>query len=334
MADEVYFGELRLFTQPEVQQFGKFLVKRILSEYGPWVALAVFFVIFLFLHSLLLSHLVKKRTALLSDSLSRQKEQNKTIVQLTERYETARRAAEVSQISSIIAHELGQPLGGILFFAQGLKNIAAGSEIVPKANSREIVGCADKILARAEKANRIVQSVRDRAKNKQSPRSLIDLRLAISEAQRDFLLTEKAANVQVAVDMPAVACSVVGNAFEIKLALQNLLRNSAQALSDIKNPKISLRLTVTDAGNYLITVSDNGAEVSASLLEKLNGPVESLKDDGLGLGLSIVRSIVDAHFGKLSFGRGPKAGLAVSILLPAAQERTGSAPTAGQTARD
>ncbi len=320
--DEMYrnlklgpYEHLRLWT-----------VKRVFTEYGPWVAAGVFLVVLLIPYSLLLSHLVKKRTALLADSLSRQKEQSETIVRLTERYETVRRAAEVAQISSIIAHELSQPLGGILLYAQGLKNIAAASSIKPDANGSEILGCTEKIITRAEKANSIVKSVRDRAKNKKSPRSLIDLRQVVSEAKQDFLLTEKSASMRIDAKVPALPCPMVGSAFDIKLALQNLLRNSVQALSGVRNPWINMELSVTGDGDYLIAVLDNGEEIPSGLLERLNAPLESLKDDGLGLGLSIVQSIVGAHYGKLTFGLGPRGGLAVRILLPAAKEQDVPAP--------
>ena len=88
-------------------------------------------------------------------------------------------------------------------------------------------------------------------------------------------------------------------------------------------------LDVTDSGNYLITVSDNALPVDEKLVQRLNDPVVSVKDDGLGLGLSIVRSIVESHFGKLSFGLSPTHGLEVRILLPEANEVGQSANNSG-----
>ena len=116
--------------------------------------------------------------------------------------------------------------------------------------------------------------------------------------------------------LPASSCPVLGNAFEIKLALLNLLRNSAQAPRAESRCQIQIAMDITDTGSYQLRVTDNASPISPDLLVRLNDPVVSLKSDGLGLGLSIVRSIVEGHFGKLSFCQSLTGGLEVRILLP------------------
>lgn len=297
---------------------------RIISEYGPWLVVFFFIIAGLVAHSVLISYLVRKRTKLLSDSLERQKEQGILIAQLSERYELVRRAAAVSQISSIIAHELSQPLAGIVLYAEGLKNLLFSSRIKPVSERDALSECIDKISARAQKANDIVQSVRNLAKNKSSDQKRLDLCALICELRHDFSLTSAGRKANIKVQVPAAPCPISGNAFEIKLALLNLLRNSSQAPRTEPLCQINIGMDVTDSGNYLLRITDNGSPISSDLLTRLNDPVVSLKSDGLGLGLSIVRSIVEAHFGKLSFCQSRTGGLEVRMLLPSSMQREDS----------
>ena len=293
-------------------------LKRLTDEYGPWLALCLFVIIGLIGHSVLITHLVRKRTAMLATSLKRQKEQSQLISQLSERYEAVRRAAAVSQISSIIAHELSQPLAGIILYAEGLKNILLRTKVDSEDNFKELLESVEKISARAQKAQNIVQTVRNRAKNKTNARTVVDLRELILQLRDDFSLTAAGSRAVLDFQVPDVACPVLANGFEIKLALLNLLRNSTQApRRDKTRCRIRLSLDIVDKQHFQITVSDNACAIDLKLLDQLNDPVVSLKDDGLGLGLSIVRSIIESHFGKLSFYQSPSLGLEVRILLPA-----------------
>ena len=312
--DEMY-KELKTGPYAHLREW---TLRRVISEYGPWLGLFLFIIAGLIAHCVLISYLVRKRTKLLSDSLQRQKEQGVLIAQLSERYELVRRAAAVSQISSIIAHELSQPLAGIILYAEGLKNLLFASRTESEPQRDALLECIDKISARAQKANEIVQNVRNLAKNKTNDKKSLDLCALIRELRHDFLLTAAGSRADIVVQVPAAPCPISGNAFEIKLALLNLLRNSAQAPRTETRCQIRIAMDVTDMGSYLLRITDNASAISDDLLVRLNDPVVSLKSDGLGLGLSIVRSIVEAHFGKLSFSQSRTGGLEVRILLPAA----------------
>lgn len=304
-------------------------LQRLVKEYGPWLAVSLFVLVALVVHSILISYLVRQRTAQLSEALRLHKEQSEMISSLSERYETVRRAAAVSQISSIIAHELSQPIAGIMLYAEGLKNILRSSGLTSQTVGLQMMSAIEKISARAQKADRIVQSVRNRAKDKENTKSKVDLTALLRELQNDFAMTTTGKTAVLDIKVPVINCPIYANDFEIKLALLNLLRNSTQAPRNEKKCRISMVLDVTDSGNYLITVSDNALPVDEKLVQRLNDPVVSVKDDGLGLGLSIVRSIVESHFGKLSFGLSPTHGLEVRILLPEANEVGQSANNSG-----
>lgn len=310
--DEMY-KELKIGPYEYLREW---TLRRIITEYGPWLGVVLFTIVGLLAHSVLIAYLVRKRTKLLSDSLERQKEQGVLITQLSERYELVRRAAAVSQVSSIIAHELSQPLAGIILYAEGLKNLLFSSDAQVVSQQEALKECVDKISARAQKANDIVQSVRNLAKNKVSDKVSLDLCSLIRELNHDFSLTAAGNKATITVQLPASSCPVLGNAFEIKLALLNLLRNSAQAPRAESRCQIQIAMDITDTGSYQLRVTDNASPISPDLLVRLNDPVVSLKSDGLGLGLSIVRSIVEGHFGKLSFCQSLTGGLEVRILLP------------------
>lgn len=115
---------------------------------------------------------------------------------------------------------------------------------------------------------------------------------------------------------------------ELELAVQNLLKNALHAVSSEKNPSVSVSVHKEKSSGgsprIAISVSDNGPRLSDEAFEKLSSVLSSSKIDGLGLGLSIVRLIVENHGGQLAFFRGPENGLKAVIFLPEADENPGS----------
>ena len=107
------------------------------------------------------------------------------------------------------------------------------------------------------------------------------------------------------------------NPLEFELVIINLLRNAAQALQElgVLNPKVALTIKRED-NKALIAIEDNG-HIEKEKIEKLSEPTNSTKADGLGLGLQIVRSIIENHGGKIFFSQAASGGLMVEIRLPA-----------------
>ena len=136
----------------------------------------------------------------------------------------------------------------------------------------------------------------------------------VNEAVRLFSRTSAAEGIHIE---PSVNpdITVLGDPMELELVLVNLLKNSAAAMRDETDKRITIR--VLDLGNDTasVEVTDNGVGVSEEKLQSLSRPVTSLKPDGLGLGLSLARSIIERHGGHIGFRR-EKRGLTVTVTLP------------------
>lgn len=257
------------------------------------------------------------------------------------RLASMQRAASLTQISSIFAHELRQPLTSASLYAEGLaRQIRRGS-----ADPDRMAKIADRIADETQRASEIVERVRAYAKGRRLERSVLSaadvmqsaVRLWRGQSMRDFPLW---------VLVPKSAAHISANAFELELVFVNLLKNAAEAaqaawapsgkpqpVNLTKAPEVLVgsgplvAFTAEVIGSSVVfMVADSGKPLSDEELVRIEAGSSqpqagsSQKSNGLGLGLAIVRSIVEACFGAITFGRtglNPRlTGLAVRVALP------------------
>ncbi len=260
------------------------------------------------------------------------------------RLASMQRAASLTQISSIFAHELRQPLTSASLYAEGLaRQIRRGS-----ADPDRMAKIADRIADETQRASEIVERVRAYAKGRRLERSVLSaadvmqsaVRLWRGQSMRDFPLW---------VLVPKSAAYISANAFELDLVFVNLLKNAAEAdqaawaadessgkpkpVNLTKAPEVLVgsgplvAFTAEVIGSSVVfMVADSGKPLSDEELVRIEAGSSqpqagsSQKSNGLGLGLAIVRSIVEACFGAITFGRtdlNPRlTGLAVRVALP------------------
>lgn len=260
------------------------------------------------------------------------------------RLASMQRAASLTQISSIFAHELRQPLTSASLYAEGLaRQIRRGS-----TDPDRMAKIADRIADETQRASEIVERVRAYAKGQRLERSVLSaadvmqsaVRLWRGQSMRDFPLW---------VLVPKSAAHISANAFELELVFVNLLKNAAEAaqaawaadessgkpkpVNLTKAPEVLVgsgplvAFTAEVIGSSVVfMVADSGKPLSDEELVRIEAGSSqpqagsSQKSNGLGLGLAIVRSIVEACFGAITFGRtdlNPRlTGLAVRVALP------------------
>ena len=214
----------------------------------------------------------------------------------------------ISQLSSMIAHELKQPLASILNYANGLAQLAKMGRSTP-----EQTGFAVKsIKTEATRANAIVDRVRAYAKHEEGPLTELDLSDVSHKAIRTF--TRNALTPVAVSDAIEPGIRVMGHELELELLTLNLIRNAGDAVKDVADPLIRVTLR-RDGGKAVFQVRDNGPVVTDAVLEKLTEIEESVKPEGLGLGLAIVRDIADRHGASLSFRRNDDTGLTAEMRI-------------------
>ena len=272
-------------------------------------ALAAF--VLLLIHSLIVSRTVDIRTRELKEALKREKRSFNEAQKAHRRLMKMQRAAVVGQISSLIAHELNQPLAGIKLYARTLQRAKDSGTL-----TEDKLGTAlTEIRTDADLAAAIVERVRSYAKGTRSERVSSEVSELVNKAVREFK-RQSGERVEVWVPQEQPVYIIV-NPLEFELVIINLLRNAAQALQElgVLNPKVALTIKRED-NKALIAIEDNG-HIEKEKIEKLSEPTNSTKADGLGLGLQIVRSIIENHGGKIFFSQAASGGLRVEIRLPA-----------------
>lgn len=199
----------------------------------------------------------------------------------------------VDQLSSVVVHELRQPIATMKAFLFGVRRKAEKGTL----NCEDMIRVLAKISKQLERAEDIVEKVRNYAKQRQSDYEEIDLKKLVQNSVQNFLDTGSfRGKIESKLESNV---SIRGSRLELELVLNNLLKNASEALylKKRRSPLISLILSSKD-GNAILEVRDNGGGNLDS--EVFAQPLKSAKKDGLGLGLQIVKTIMLKHNGRFS----------------------------------
>ena len=299
-----------------------------MAVYKRWqteIHVGLLVLLLLILNEFRLRGLVAKRTSELSDALSALEASQAEAAVVRDQLGALERKNIAAQMSGMIAHEIKSPVGAIRNFAAVVK-ILLKDAIAQNPNARTAVEGID---AEALKIAGIVDRVRGYVKNRTANHVLADLKRAVDRGVRAFKLG-KLASVPVLVQMPNEPATVLGDGLELELLVLNLVKNAAEAVHEQtdEHGRATGRVIVTLAAirsetppegcgrrQWMLTVADNGRKLTEAEKACLMHSLESVKPDGLGLGLSIVRGIADSHGAKIEFVAKPAGGVVVSVLF-------------------
>jgi PAS domain S-box-containing protein len=215
------------------------------------------------------------------------------------------RQTTIGAMTASIAHEIRQPLSGISTNA----GAAARWLKAPKPDLAEVEAALDRIVRDAHRVDEVISSVRSMFGNKPGEKALIDVNSLISEA---LALTQSELDRQSTTlknNTPADLPPVAANRVQLQQVLVNLIVNGIDAMGPIVGRERILTIDAKlNGGAMTIAVGDTGDGVKQEHLDKIFEPFYTTKPDGMGLGLSICRSIVEAHGGKLWASRGDPFG--------------------------
>lgn len=219
------------------------------------------------------------------------------------------RLSELGHMVSAIAHEVNQPLAAINNYMGGIRRLL--TDDMPPVLRQAI----ERVGQQAERARDIVASLRGLVKKGERPREIEDLETLIREASAVALI---GTNRTVGLDLRVAPDAMVGfvDKVQIQQVLLNLVRNAVDAMNGA--PGSCLTITAARAGDRVsIAVSDTGPGLPESLRANLFQPFTTTKPDGLGVGLSISRTIVEAHGGELTAESPPEGGAVFRFSVPA-----------------
>ena len=228
------------------------------------------------------------------------------------RFRALERASVVSQMSSIVAHEIRQPLAALRNYVGSLR-LRLGKN---RLRTEDFEWALGRMRSEIERADQIVEHVRNYAKRTDAARE----RLSLSDLIRDTAGAMTVPGLSLAIT-PGIRMEA--DRLEVQLIVENLLKNARDA-ADPAEPKVRLELALLPDNRARLVVEDNGSVVSDEVLAHISQPLYTTKAGGLGLGLSIVRRLVESYGGSSFFGRTDSGSLCVVLTLPILPEEDGA----------
>ncbi|MDD5194688.1 MAG: ATP-binding protein [Candidatus Omnitrophica bacterium] len=232
------------------------------------------------------------------------------IIQQREELLHVTRVGKLAEFVSSLAHEISQPLTAILSYAQAAQRMLAGRE-------PEIQKILSYIINDDQRAVEVIQRLRSLLKKSKPERKLIDINTLINETivliATDAIARNSVIKTELGTNLPIVR----GDRIQLQQVLLNLISNSFDAMESSKNSReILIRTLRKDIGTIIVVVKDSGCGIPAQNMPKLFTHFFTSKPDGLGMGLSISRSIVEAHGGRLDVKNDPDHGATFYFTIP------------------
>jgi PAS domain S-box-containing protein len=245
-----------------------------------------------------------------------------------ERAQTASRLITMGEMASSVAHELNQPLTAINNYCNGMVSRIKAQQI----SEEDLLGALEKTARQAQRAGQIIQRIRAFVKRSEPNRTLSEVAAMVNEAVELAEIELRRYNVRLSyfmADLPPVVVDPI----LIEQVLVNLLKNAAESIVQAHRPpelrRVELHvLPTTVDGKPVVefTVTDTGRGIVPEMMERLYEAFFTTKAEGLGIGLSLCRSIVESHHGRMkaeNLYNGPDVtGCRFSFWLPVDQAPT------------
>jgi len=228
------------------------------------------------------------------------------------------RLTAMGEMASALAHELNQPLLAIVGFMKGAQRLlASGSD---DDHSGMLRNAMDKAAEQALRAGQIIRRLRDFVARGESERRVESVNRLIEEASALALVGTKDQGVRVRFQFDPAVDLVLVDKVQIQQVLLNLLRNAVEAMEASQKRELVVSTAVTDEDMIAIAVADTGSGITPEVASQPFQPFVTSKRDGMGVGLSISRTIVEAHGGQITAQPNPGGGTIFRFTLRAAPQ--------------
>ena len=230
------------------------------------------------------------------------------------------RLTTLGELTASIAHEVNQPLSGVV--GNGAACLRWLSKDPPQFYG-EVRASVEAMIGDANRASMIIAKIRALAKNSSPQMSRLDINDVVKDAVALVRHELNDRDVALRQELTAAPATVIADRTQLQQVLINLIMNSVDAMEGVSGRarEIVVRSNLSEGDQIILQVQDSGCGVDPGQVEKLFQPFFTTKSKGLGMGLSISRSIIEAHDGSLIMSSDGRMGSTVHITLPLADAR-------------
>lgn len=285
-------------------------LRRWLLQNWQWTIAILFLLLAGLIHHIWIQFMVRKRTREIQAV-------NEELLHQQQQLEHAQRVAILGELSSDLAHELNQPLSAINNYAEG-----GIIRLVKNSDNEHLTVLLSRISSEAQRGAEIIKRIRGFARKEKIQRKETDLIALIQETVNLLDYEIRKYGVTLNLNLPDQSLNLLLDPVEIQQLLVNLIRNSLEAMDNQQADSVlTINLQKQSPEKAMLSIVDTGCGIDDTDMENLFKAFHSSKPDGLGLGMSICKRIVEAHNGDISIMPGLARGTAVTCRFPIKPEK-------------
>jgi two-component system, LuxR family, sensor histidine kinase TtrS len=313
------FRELRIGPYEDL---GRITFADILKQHSHWIILIATILVVTVIWATWIEVLVKRRTKELSNTnLELERQISERIRAEEEAFHRRAELAHVERLNTMgemasgFAHELNQPLAAIVNYARGcIRRIEK-----KQCDNEMILDTLDQVTLQATRAAEVIKRIRAFVRKDEQKRTRADINHVINVSLAFMKGDAERQNIRIELDLQANLPAVTIDHIQVEQVILNLLRNAFEAMNETPAAAhiLKVRTRCSDESDISVTVIDTGPGLMQEK-ETMFDPFVTSKSNGLGLGLSISRSIVEAHGGRLFIADDNGPGAALTFTLPIA----------------
>jgi two-component system sensor kinase FixL len=224
------------------------------------------------------------------------------------------RFTALGEMASMLAHELNQPLTAVANYLNGARRLLETGRGDTSSMVREAV---ERAAEQALRAGQIIRRLREFVSRGESERRVESLAKLIEEASALALVGVKETGIRVSFQFDPRVDYVLADKIQVQQVLHNLMRNAVEAMQEMTRRELAISTFQVDNETVQVAVSDTGAGIAPEIAEQLFQPFVTTKRQGMGVGLSISRTIIEAHGGRLWAEPNPGGGAIFRLTLKA-----------------
>lgn len=230
------------------------------------------------------------------------------------------RLNELGEMASTLAHELNQPLSAIANYVQGCRRML---DKIDEEYATRMRGALDETAKQALRAGDIIRHLREFVTRGETDKGPEDINHLVEEAGALALVGSRERGIKSVFDFASDSSMVVADRVQIQQVLINLMRNAMEAMRDSPEKQLIVRTRHVSPDWLQVEVEDTGPGIADEVAPQLFQPFVTTKANGMGIGLSISRRIIESHGGELTVTKNAAGGATFSFSLPTFTEASG-----------